>query len=218
MNVTSKILAAAIAGAFSVSAAQAAVVNSDTGFVVFEDFESFDGLVTKGPESLGGGITFSSDVYSTIGAFAADLGDNGTWGSGNKFAGIGDLSFNPATNEGFVGSMTFQLGALSDRIGALFSTYQDSSVPGQVTIEALGVGANVLESHSFSIAFGDPALLNQGVFVGFLRASPDIAALRVSGDGFVVDNVSTVPLPATLPLLLSGLGMLAARPRRRQDA
>lgn len=87
----------ATAGLFSLSA-QAAVVTSNAGFSVIEDFESFDGLVTHGT-ALSNGLYVTSDVYSTIGADNVDLIDNGVWGAGNRFAGIGDLSFSASTNK-----------------------------------------------------------------------------------------------------------------------
>jgi hypothetical protein len=54
------------------------------------------------------GLSMTSTIDSTIGAFQADLGDNGNWGAGNRFAGIGDLSFE-STSTLFNGSMTFNL-------------------------------------------------------------------------------------------------------------
>ena len=63
--------------------------------------------------------------------------------------------------------------------------------------------------------FNDPFGTNAAVFRGFVRNTADIVALRVSGDGFVGDNLSAVPVPAALPLMLGGLAALGARRRRR---
>lgn len=207
------------ATALSVAAfnATATVVTSDTGFSVIEDFQGFDGLVTKGPVALGGGASASSGVFSTLGASAVDLVDNGTWGAGNKFAGIGDLSFLPSTNEGYIGSMTFDLGYAYNGVGAYFSVYNDGA-PANITIEALDAGNSVLESNIFTVDLGDPFATNAGLFVGFSRTTADVIRLRVSGDGFVVDDLSVqpVPVPPAFALLLSGMLAFFGFAKRRK--
>lgn len=218
MNIINLIGAALLTGSMVSVSAQAAVVNTQTGFSVIEDFEAFDGLVTKGPQLLTAGAVVTSEVFSTIGAFAVDLLDNGTWGAGNNFAGIGDLSSIPTTNEGFVGSMTFSLGVARSGVGADFSIYNDGLVAGEITIEALGIGGIILETSTFAVDFNDPFGSNVALFRGFTRDTADILALRVSGDGFVVDNLSAVPVPAALPMLLGGIAVIGARMRRRRAA
>ncbi len=198
------------------AAVQAAVVTSNAGFSVIEDFQGFDGRVVKAPLALNAGAVVTSTVLSTIGAFGVDLMDNGTWGAGNKFAGIGDLSSIPTTSEGFVGSMTFDFGVARNGVGADFSIFNDGLVSGLITIEALGAGAVILETETFAVDFNDPFGTNAALFRGFVRSTADIVALRVSGDGFVVDNLSAVPVPAALPLMLGGLAALGARLRRRR--
>ena len=202
-------MATALVASFAVlpMAAQASVVTSNTGFTVVEDFEGFDNLVTQGPENLNNGIVVTSDVFSTIGASAADLIDNGTWGAGNNFAGIGDLAFIPTTSTGFVGSMTFSLGGSYNGVGALFSIYNDGNVPGEITIEALDSANAVLESTSFVVDLNNFSLENAGLFYGFTSTSANITGLRVSGDGFVLDNVSVnqVPLPGAFVFMFSGI-------------
>jgi hypothetical protein len=218
MKTVKILMCALLAGAaFTSVNAQAAVVDSNAGFTVLEDFESFDGLVDKGPIGIAGGGVFQSDVYSTLGAYAVDLVDNGTWGAGNKFAGIGDLSFTPSTNEGFVGSMIFTLGAApAFGLGAKFSIYNDGA-PTNITIEALGLGNSVLESHTFTVDLDDLDATNEGVFAGFNRTTADVIGLRISGDGFVLDDLSVRPVPAppAFVLMLSGvLGLFGFAKRR----
>ncbi len=209
------LLAGAALGSVS---AQAAVVTSNAGFTVVEDFASFDALVDRGPIGITGGGVFQSDVYSTLGAYAVDLIDNGTWGAGNKFAGIGDLSFVPSTFEGFDGSMTFTLGsAPAFGIGAKFSIYNEGT-PTNIFIEALGAGNTVLESHTFTVDLDNPFAENQGVFAGFNRTTADVIGLRISGNGFVLDDLSVrpVPVPPAFALMLSGvLGLFGFAKRRK---
>jgi hypothetical protein len=208
----------AVSSLAAVTGAQAAVVNVNS-FAVVETFSAFNGLVGQGPVALAGGLSVTSTIDSTIGAFQADLGDNGNWGAGSSFAGIGDLSFE-STSTLFNGSMTFNLGAGYSGAGATFSIFQASGGTSSITLEALSSGGSVLESTVFSVNFNDPTLYNAGTFVGFQRATNDIYSLRVSGDGFVLDDVSLapVPVPAALPLLLSGLAGAFGMMRRRRIA
>ena len=129
----------------------------------------------------------------------------GTWGAGNHFAGIGDLSSFPTTTEGYLGTMVFDLGVARGGVGANFSIFNDGAVSGQILLEAIGTEDVVLESLVFTVDFDNFSLTNAALFRGFVRNTADIVALRVSGDGFVVDNLSAVPVPAALPLMLAGL-------------
>lgn len=220
MNKHAYVIAAVLASGLS-GTAQAALFTDSTGFgAVVEDFETFDGLVTPSPWPVliaGGTVIATANIDMTIGAFAVDLNENGTWGAGNHFAGIGDL-----VNSGgsYDGSMYFTFNA-SYGAGALFSIYQDVGGTAAITLEAYGAGYTLLESHSFVINFADPLLTNAGLFYGIGRNSADVVGLRVSGDGFVLDNLrvasTPVPVPAALPLLLAGVGMLGLSGRRRRS-
>lgn len=214
------VMMSAIAAALAVGApTHAAVVGDGSPFAVVEDFEGFDGLVSQGPVALGGGVVASSSIDATFGAVAVDLGDNGNWGAGNNFAGIGDLSFIPGSFD-FDGSLTFGWTQGRTGAGALFSVYQDIGGTAEILLEALSFNGSVLESANVLINFADASLYNAGSFYGFLRNTNDVYGLRISGDGFVLDNLSLapVPLPAALPLLLGGLAMLGGAARRRRPA
>jgi hypothetical protein len=211
------IAAGVIAG---MSGAQAAVVTTNT-FTVVETFASFDNLVTQGSTSLGGGLSVTSTIDSTIGATDVDLGANGLWGAGDNFAGIGNIA--PfQTSPSYDGSMTFALGGGYAGVGATFSIYQaDGAGTASILLEALSFSGTVLESTSFTLNINDASLYNVGQFYGFQRGADEIFSFRVSGDGFVLDDVSVapVPLPAGLPLLVSGLlGAFGAFRRRRATA
>jgi hypothetical protein len=193
----------------------AAATTGNAGlFTVVETFEGFDGLVTQGPVALGGGATVTSSIDSTIGAFAVDLGDNGVWGAGDNFAGIGDLSPFPQSFN-YDGSMTFSWTTGLTGAGANFSIYQAPAGSAEILLEALAIDGGVLESTTLLVSYGDPLLYNVGEFLGFLRASNDLYGLRISGDGFVVDDLAVIPVPAALPLFAGGLALLGAVRRRR---
>lgn len=221
MNHFTRLSVAALLAGGVIAQANAALFSSESGFgPVVEDFASFDGLVvpTPWPVLLGGGsVAASSDATFTVGAFGVDLNENGTWGAGNSFAGIGDLVNGTGSFDGSV-FLTF---APAYGAGALFSLYQDVGGTATITLEAFDSAFELLESHTFSINFADPFLTNAGLFFGIGREMADIAGLRISGDGFVFDDLrvtaSPVPVPAALPLLLGAVGALGVL-RRRSEA
>ncbi len=60
------------------------------------DCDAYDGFETTGPEMVAPGVVFTGDTGSMLGAYIADLGTNGLWGAGNRFAAgdfIGELRF-----------------------------------------------------------------------------------------------------------------------------
>lgn len=207
-------------GLFAQAEAEAALYTDSVVFGgVDEDFESFDGLVVPTPWPVliaGGSAAVSADGDMTLGAFAVDLFDNGTWGAGNHFAGIGDL-VNGGTD--YDGSMYFSF-APAYGAGTTFSIWQEAGGSAAITIEAYGSGFVLLESYAFVIDFADPFLNNAGLFYGIGSTSADIVGLRVLGDGFVLDDLriasAPVPVPAALPLFLAGAGLLGAAGRRRR--
>ena len=65
MNIKNLIGTALLASGMVTVSAQAAVVTSNAGFDLIDDFEGFDGLVTKGPQALNAGAVVTSTVFST---------------------------------------------------------------------------------------------------------------------------------------------------------
>jgi len=177
------------------------------------DFEAFDGLLTTGPVLVAPSLTFTGDQGSELGAFIADLGDNGLWGAGNKFAAtafVGELRF------------TFNDGLVSAGVGALVNHFALSPLPFSVVISAYGQNNQIIETYTVMVDTAASSL-NAGLFLGIVRPQADIRSISFKGNGVVVDNLSfttAVPEPGTYALLLAGLaavGFVARRSRKDSE-
>lgn len=175
------------------------------------DFEAFDGLVTSGPEAVGLNVTFTGGEGSILGAFIADLGDNGLWGAGNHFAAsssIGELRF------------TFNGGMVSSGAGALVNHFALSPLLFSVQISAYGKNDQVLETYTRTIDTAADSL-NEGLFLGIVRDQADIRSISFrASNGVVIDDFSftnAVPEPGTYAMLLAGLAALGFVARRRRS-
>ncbi len=217
---TIKFFAALLGATLLIStSAQAALVNHFSNSVLLEDFEDL-GFVSSGPVVLANGqVTATSNVLATYDYLPVDLGSNGTWGL-DGFVGIGDY-YHFSTTPSATDSLTFNLTTGLSSIGAQYSIFKDDMTIGELLLEALSVDGSVLESSVITIDFQAPDSYNWSAFYGFSRASNDIFGLRITGDGFVLDDLATdattVPVTATLPLLASGL-VFFGLVRRRKNA
>ena len=190
--------------------AQAVLVNTAADLpapVVMIDFEAYDGLLTTGPEVLSPAVTFTGDSGSELGAFIRDLGANGAWGVGNRFAA-----------SGFVGELRFTFADLSGGAGAFVNHFADDVLPFSVVVSAYGDNNQIIETHTISVVTAFDSY-NEGLFVGIVRNEADIRSLSFKGVGVVVDNLSVavpVPEPQTYALMLGGLGVVGWLARRRR--
>src|SRR5262245_41900382 len=81
----------------STGAQAAAVINSFSSLPLIGSVVNFndqDGLIINagGDTSYtSGGLTFTADNQFTVGQFAYDLGENGSWGAGKKFLSFDNL-------------------------------------------------------------------------------------------------------------------------------
>lgn len=170
------------------------------------DFENFDGLITTGPEMVASGVSFTGTPGSVLGAFIADLGSNGLWGTGNHFAGT-DIT----------GTLNFIfVNGLTHAAGAFLNSYNGSPM----IISVLGDDRQVIESYTIDVDTPDDSL-NSGVFLGITRPTADIRSISFSGQGLVVDDVTfaaPVPEPEAYTMLLAGLGLVGWTARRRKTA
>ncbi|QIE40536.1 VPLPA-CTERM sorting domain-containing protein [Rhodobacteraceae bacterium SC52] len=205
------------------SAAQAVVVSDNS--IVGDTVNDFNSLASG---SVAGTISQTGATYGE--AFAGQTVSTATFDTltGTPTAPLTLTSAaTTANNIGIYtsGSQTIY-GDVSNQIGEGALSILFSTVTDVFGLEV--VGAN---SGTFTVAFFDTvgSLLDSitqtatNGFFGFRSSSADIAGVSITNDdpaGLAYDNVtfnsnvSSVPLPAALPLMVAGLGALAFARRR----
>jgi hypothetical protein len=211
MNKTSLIVLALTASAWMPAHAALATDSAQILDPTLIDFNSYDGLITTGPEALGGGITFFGDAGSELGANIRDLGDNGAWGAGRMFAAGG---FDSAV---MFPELRFQFDGTRRGAGAYVNHFASVGMPFAVAVTAFDMAGQVLESYTVPVSTGIDSY-NEGPFIGITRSQGDIHALSFRGTGVVLDDlrVSAVPEPGTWALMLAGVAGLAGLRARRK--
>jgi hypothetical protein len=221
MKFTTLTLAAMLA--VSVTAQAAPIQSASATFTgTLTDFNDFDGFILPQIEAgnlitsldLGNGISLTTTPFSVVGQNAFDLGQNGLWtviGNSNRdgnFVSTGFLGNN--------GQVTFNFSVAMQKVGIFANQSQITGVNNSLVVLAYDINGNVLESFSSTIDT-DVDGYDEGMFIGFERASADIYGFGLSDGTFVVDNlVTAVPEPETYAMLLIGLGAVGAVARRRR--
>lgn len=187
------------------------------------DFSQFTGTNTIDSTPLQVGSAVGVDVTVTsnnpdgsfIGSDPYSLADNGTWQSPLSFAGI-DVDF--FGGDAYTMTFDFNSGPVS-AVGGFFNyaSFAGSDFSDFI-ISALDSSGNVLES--YDITQLDPIsspdglnAVNEGVFLGIVDPTADIAAFSISDSAAVITDLTfsstssgeEVPEPSSLALSVFGL-------------
>jgi hypothetical protein len=207
-----------LVGAIAVLAAgssSAAVVTSVAGgnVIPMPAINAFGGA----PQTFGPGITWSSTNFSSQGGsvFGYNGGygfaGNGFWNGNPPMAGLND-SFDAY---GVVDTMTFAFASPVKGVGGILNWVPNQS---PVTMSVFDSAMNLIESVVLSV--GGSNSQTPFAFLGFLEGTANISFLTLS-DGYVAIRdltvVSSVPVPAALPLFATAIGgFFASRKLRRK--
>ena len=201
------VLCATLAGASSIRAEVILDAAAMPGDSIVNDFSMFDGHLIQedGPVDLGDGVVWTADYEGWIGDMAFGLRDNGVW----NWDRVGFAGLNASDS-----FMVFTFDAPVNAVGGLvnYAPFQDfGPIP---TLEALDADGNVIER--FAMDVRTPGEVNAGQFIGIVRESADIYALRfIARFGVLDDFTYHVPVPSAAAMLaVTGTIMLGRRRRR----
>jgi hypothetical protein len=200
-----RLLALAAAGALAFAThANAALLTSDAGYsgptLDLSAFATGNYNFTFGPESIPGGITFTSNVINSNSGLGSVLGQggyglaaNGSFGGDAVYAGL----------DGPSGYMSF----LFDTAVSSFGAYINYA-PGLGEDQKIGAydsGGNLLEEWNLTVSapISTPGGFNEFAFRGIQLATASIAEFRMSGAYILAaasaDGSATPPPPVGVP-------------------
>ena len=197
----------------STSVVNASLVNSISGGIIF-DMPAINSI-SMGPIYDPSGITWSSTMDSIYGRKSVyGFANNGRWDTNLTMVGL-DFSF---------GTMTFSFAETLSAVGGFINYAQLGGIPlgGAPTIAIYDSADNLIELAVLN--FQTSNNLNGGFFYGFEDPTSSIKYFKLSNSFISLANLTTreatpseVPLPASFPLMFSGLAGFGILARRRKQ-
>ena len=204
------IMSTALLGA----AAQASVVTSIPGGTIYP-FPPIN-YFGPGPQTVAPGITWSSTNAANQGGSVFGYTSGYGFGSNGDWFGLDMIGLNDSFDAyGVSDTMTIAFSSPVQAVGGFLNYVPFDSTP--TTIAVYNSSDTLIESYNLTFLTGGGE--NTGAFYGFLESTPDISFFTMTDNYIGLTNLtvltSTVPEPATMALLGTGLIALGVTRRRR---
>jgi hypothetical protein len=179
-------------------------------------FTTITGALPIGSASTGNITLSGTGETRVIGTGNFGLAENGLWTDAKS----GYVAAGGSTVSGG-GSLTFHFDEPVKAVGGFMNYGLPPALP-LFTIAALAGDGSVLESYDINLfaPINTPGGINEGAFRGIVRDKADIASFRLSGAGFVLDDLTfaAIPEPGTMFLVLLGaVNLVGAILRQRRS-